>query len=98
MQRIRLTRTGKRNMPHYRVVVAEHTAPVKGKFIEILGHYHPAQKNKEFMVKKERVLWWLEHGAQSSTTVNNLLADHDVISKDKKIKVVYSKKKETKSE
>lgn len=98
MQKIRLTRVGKKHSPHYRVVVTEHTAPVKGKFIEILGHYHPAQKDKLFVVNKERVLYYLSKGAQVSPTVNNLLADHDVIGKDKKIKVVYAKKKETAAE
>ena len=39
--RIRLTRVGRRNQPKYRIVVAEHARPVKGKFLDILGHYNP---------------------------------------------------------
>jgi len=39
---IRLTRTGKKNSPSFRIVVIEKTAPPKsGKFLEILGNYNP---------------------------------------------------------
>ena len=37
MLKIRLQRTGRKNRPAYRVVVCEHTAPIKGKFIEKVG-------------------------------------------------------------
>lgn len=40
---IRLQRTGRENMPTYRLVVAEKARPVKGKFMEIVGHYLPAR-------------------------------------------------------
>lgn len=71
MLRIRLTRTGKRHQPHYRIVVAEHTAPVKGKFIESLGHYNP--RSKELVVNSEQTTAWLNKGAQPSNTVARLL-------------------------
>lgn len=71
MLRIRLTRTGKRHQPHYRIVVAEHTAPVQGKFIESLGHYNP--RSKELVVKAESASAWLDKGAQPSNTVAKLL-------------------------
>ena len=53
MLKIRLQRTGKKNSPSFRVVLAEHTAPPQGKFIEILGYYNPRKKKKGF--KKERI-------------------------------------------
>lgn len=71
MLRIRLRRTGQRHQPYYRIVVAEHTAPVKGKFIESLGHYNP--RDKELVVKNEEATAWLNNGAQPSNTVAKLL-------------------------
>lgn len=71
MLKIRLRRTGKRNQPHYRVVVAEHTAPVSGKFVAILGRYNP--RTKEFVVNAEEALRWLSQGAQASNTMTKLL-------------------------
>ena len=74
MLRIRLTRIGKKNKPYYRVVVCEHTKPIKGKFIEILGSYDPHQKGREgLVVKKERVDYWVKNGAQMSETVASLI-------------------------
>ena len=74
---IRLQRVGKKNQPSYRVVLTEKAYPVKGKFIEILGHYNPRLKTKS--LNKERILYWLSQGAQTSPTVHNLLVDEKVI-------------------
>lgn len=71
MLKIRFTRTGKKDEAHYRVVVAEHTAPVLGRFIEILGHYDP--KTKKAVLKKDRVEYWLKQGAKPSNTAAKLL-------------------------
>lgn len=75
MLKIRLTRVGKKNKPHYRIVVCEHTKPVKGKFIEILGSYDPhGEKGKGLAVKKDRVDYWVGNGAQLSPTVASLVS------------------------
>lgn len=72
MLKIRLTRTGRKNDPHFRVVVIEsRRAPKSGAFLEILGHHHPRQK--QTMIKHDRVVYWQSHGAQVSKTVGNLL-------------------------
>lgn len=71
MLKIRLTRTGKKNRPHFRIVVAEHSRPVKGKFIEILGHYDPIKKI--VVIKKDEIMKWLKNGAKPSNTVARLL-------------------------
>jgi len=69
MLRIRLTRTGRTKQESFRIVVAEHARPVKGKFIEVVGHYQPAKNPKQFDVKKERVEYWISKGAQPSSSV-----------------------------
>jgi small subunit ribosomal protein S16 len=72
--KVRLTRTGRKKRPSYRVVVAEHTAPRDGRVVERLGYYDPLAEPKIFKVDEERVKHWLSQGAQPSRTVQGLLA------------------------
>lgn len=67
---IRLRRIGHKGDPHYRIVVAEHTAAVQGKFLAEIGHHHP--KSKETVIQNDQFLAWLERGAQPSNTVAKL--------------------------
>lgn len=73
MLRIRLTRTGKKSQPSFRIVVAEHSKPVKGKYIENLGYYLPARSPKEFKFNQERISYWIKQGAKPSDTLATLL-------------------------
>ncbi len=73
MLKIRLSRVGKRTQPSYKVVVQEHTSPIKGKFVEDLGFYKPTSNPKEFKVDMERVTHWISVGAAPSDTVASLL-------------------------
>lgn len=91
MLTIRLARTGKRNQPSFRVVLAEKGRSAKGKFIEILGNYNPIQKVKS--LKAERINYWILKGAQPSETVHNLLVSEKIIGA-KKVKAWRPKKKE----
>ena len=95
MLKIRLTRTGKRNQPHYRIVVIEHWRKPKGKYLEMLGYYHP--RSKEISLKKERILYWLSVGAKCSPTVHNLLVSNKII-KGLKIKASKTKKVDKKEQ
>ena len=67
MIRIRLARVGKRNQPTYRVVVADHRRPVKGKFIEVIGSYNP--RSKQLVLEREKMAAWVKKGAHLSETV-----------------------------
>jgi small subunit ribosomal protein S16 len=71
--RIRLTRMGKKKEPHYRVVVADQRSPRDGKFIEIIGKYHPLEDPSVIDIDEDRALAWLRKGAQPSESVTNLL-------------------------
>ncbi len=73
MLRIRLTRTGRTKQESFRIVVAEHARPVKGKFIEVVGHYVPVKNPKVLELKKDRIEYWMSKGAQPSGTVASLL-------------------------
>src|SRR5687767_11174448 len=71
--RIRLRRVGRKKQPHYRIVVADSTSPRDGRFVEIIGHYHPRQAENSLEVQKDRANHWLDNGALPSDTVRSLL-------------------------
>lgn len=74
MLRIRLSRTGKKNFPHYSVVVTEKTNPASdGNFVEKLGTYSPIGDNASLTVDHERAKYWVSVGAQPTETVARLL-------------------------
>lgn len=75
---IRLQRTGRSNLATYRIVVAENARAVKGKAMEFVGHYLPAQKTPELKVDTERVTYWVSKGAIPSDTVARLLKKEGV--------------------
>jgi len=89
MLKIRLQRTGRKNDPHFRLVVAEHTLKTKTtKFSEILGNYDV--KAGVFNAKADRVNHWIKMGAQVTPTVKNLLISKGVI-EGKKVNVLPKK-------
>jgi len=96
MLKIRLTRRGKKNKAFFRVVVAEHTSPIKGKFLENLGFLNPHTKEKEF--KADRIKYWIEKGAQCSDTVHNLLVSNGVVDGPKRAVKIKKKAVEEKKE
>lgn len=71
--RIRLTRTGKKKQPSYRVVVADGRAPRDGRYIEQIGRYDPRQEPSVVEIKEDRANYWLQNGAQPSEPVRRLL-------------------------
>ncbi|GBF89200.1 30S ribosomal protein S16 [Raphidocelis subcapitata] len=75
--RIRLARFGRRNLPFYRIVVAEAKSKRDGRHLEQLGWYdpHPAPDgNKHLGLNFERIKYWLGVGANPSDRVTFLLA------------------------
>jgi small subunit ribosomal protein S16 len=82
---IRLQRTGRENLPTYRMVVAEKARPVKGKYLEIVGHYLPVQDPVVFEHKDDRIQEWISKGAIPSDTVARLLKKAGMKNMDKYI-------------
>ncbi len=93
MLKIRLQRTGRKNRPFYRVVVAEHSAPVKGNIIDQLGSYDPLEKPWRFDVDTDKVLEWIKKGAKPTNTVARLLKSAGVKDMEKYIVEMVSRKK-----
>ena len=76
--KIRLRRTGNRNLALYRIVVADSRSPRDGRFIEKLGHYDPRKQGTEkVIVNSEKVAEWVNKGAEVSETVRSLLKAQD---------------------
>ncbi len=73
MLAIRLSRTGKKKNPSYRVVVMDKRLPRNGRFVEIVGTYDPLKKPAEVKLNAERIKYWLGCGAQPSDTVRSFL-------------------------
>lgn len=88
---IRLSRTGKKNQPSYRLIVSEKAKDPWGKYLEILGFYTPKSDAKIWDLKEDRLKYWIGKGAKLSATVNNLLVSQGVLNVPK-VKVVKAKK------
>jgi small subunit ribosomal protein S16 len=73
MLRIRLSRTGKKKQPSYRVVVADIEAKRDGRIVERLGHYDPLSEPIKYHIEEDRALYWLSVGAQPTDAVRRLL-------------------------
>ena len=82
MLKIRLSRIGKKKKPVYRIIVSEAARDPYGKALEILGTYNPFTKEL-LKIKKERIEYWLGHGAQMTPSANNLLVEKKVIKGEK---------------
>lgn len=86
MLKIRMQRTGRINLPSYRIIVVEHTeSPKTGRFTDIVGTYNPRSKEKKF--DEAKIKHWLSVGAQPSATVHNMFVSAGII-KGKKINVL----------
>ena len=77
--KIRLTRTGKKKAPSYRVVVADERYPRDGRFVEELGYYNPMTNPAEFKIDAEKASAWLANGATPTETVKSLLKKSDIL-------------------
>ncbi|MFV0635836.1 30S ribosomal protein S16 [Mitsuokella sp.] len=79
--KIRLNRMGAKKNPFYRIVVADSRSPRDGRFIEVLGNYDPSQNPAVVNVDEDKVLDWMNKGAQPTDTVKNLLSKQGLMAK-----------------
>lgn len=71
MIKIRLSRSGVRKKPFYRIVAVDERVKVKGKSLDILGFWQPAKKLKK--IDTEKLNQWLKKGAKVTTAVKKLI-------------------------
>lgn len=72
--RLRLRRVGRKKAPIYKVVAADSRSPRDGRYIESVGQYEPLRQSNNVEFKEDRVMYWLQNGAQPTDTVRNLLS------------------------
>ncbi|HEX9817568.1 MAG TPA: 30S ribosomal protein S16 [Patescibacteria group bacterium] len=69
MLKIKLARFGKRNQPHFRIVVNKARDKRDGSYSALLGHYSPAEEPKKLEIDIKAYKEWLAKGAQPTDTV-----------------------------
>ncbi|MGA8488820.1 MAG: 30S ribosomal protein S16 [Terriglobales bacterium] len=71
---IRLSRTGARKQPQYRVVVIEKERARNGRPVEVVGTYNPRTNPASIELKRERIEYWVSKGAKMSDRVGKIVA------------------------
>lgn len=64
---------GKKKQPIYKLVAADSRSPRDGKFLEAVGFYNPLTNPHTLDLKEDRIMYWLNVGAQPTHTVKSLL-------------------------
>jgi small subunit ribosomal protein S16 len=77
--RIRLTRAGRKKIPHYRIVVMDSRNRRDGAYLEQIGVYNPLQKPAHIELSDDKALSWLAKGAIPSETVRSLFAHRGIM-------------------
>lgn len=74
---IRMQRTGRKGHAMFRIVVQDsRRTPTSGKIVAQLGSYDPHAKS--VILNKEKIAFYLEHGAQPSERVARLVKNNGV--------------------
>ena len=79
MVKIRLRRMGAKQHPFYRLGVAEARSPRDGRFIEHLGYYDPMTEPAQVKIDADKVVKWLQRGAQPSEAARSLLKREGIL-------------------
>lgn len=74
MLMIRLSRTGARKQPQYRVVVIEKERARNGRPVEVVGTYNPRTNPASIELKRERIDYWVSKGAKMSDRVGKIVS------------------------
>ena len=81
MLRIRLQRKGRKKRPIWHIVVAERHEARDGRIVEQVGRYDNVTEKKEVVINEERILYWLDSGAQPTDTVRKILRHEGILYK-----------------
>ena len=91
--KLRLRRMGKKKQPIYKMVAADSRSPRDGKFLEAVGFYNPLTKPHTLELKEDRILYWLNVGAQPTHTVKSLLRQQGITLKKELISKGFDEEK-----
>ena len=73
MVKIRLTKTGRKNQPCFRVVAMDSAKRRDGRPLAYLGHYLPYLEPKQYILDEAAIIEWLKLGAQPSDAALKLM-------------------------
>ncbi len=88
--KLRLKRMGAKQKPFYRIVAADSRYPRDGQSIEVVGTYDAVKNPAVVSLDKEKIMKWLQNGAQPTDTVRSILKKEGIIKE-------YSESKKTKA-
>lgn len=76
---IRLARFGKKHYPVYRVTVADSKYSLRGRYLEVVGHYNPAPRgqDKGLTLDMDKINAWIKKGAKPTDRVRSLIRQND---------------------
>jgi len=70
--KVRLAKTGKRNSPAYKIVVAQTRSKRNGKYLDILGDFNPTMGGKP-VIDKIKLAEWVKKGALLTDSVKEMV-------------------------
>lgn len=81
--RIRLSRTGRRNLPLWRIAVFDGRTRRDGRYLENLGTYDPRKATPQEKVKldRERYDRWISRGARPTEALERILKHAGLLKK-----------------
>lgn len=74
--KLRLARHGAKKAPYYRLIAAQDQSRRDGRFLEHVGSYDPTLEPPAVSLKRDRIRYWLDQGAQATPTAKSLLAKY----------------------
>jgi len=91
--KLRLRRMGKKNQPIYKMVAADSRSPRDGKFLEAVGFYNPLTNPHTLDLQEDRIMYWLNVGAEPTHTVKSLLRQSGITLKKELISKGFDEEK-----
>lgn len=81
MVKLRLAKQGRKKLPIYKIVAADSRNRRDGRFIEALGQYRPQNETGKVQLNEDRIMYWLNVGAQPTDTMRSILSKEGILLK-----------------
>ena len=71
--KVRMTRSGSKKRPFYRIVAINSDARRDGRPLDFIGYYNPCTNPGTLNIDAEKLNAWIEKGAEMTDTVRTLV-------------------------
>ena len=71
--KVRMTRSGSKKRPFYRIVAINSDSRRDGRPLEFIGYYNPCTNPGTLSIDAEKLNAWIETGAEMTDTVRTLV-------------------------